>query len=80
MAGSSTAYVLKICFLLKIIFVGMEAVHPPIVQDATAPLIPEKKVETGIVRERGNTDTRTGIDPAPTLTGVKGRGVASIHL
>ncbi len=58
----------------------MEAVLPPIVRGATAPLVPEKKVEIGIVRERGNIDTRTDIAPAPTLTGTKGRGVAFILL
>lgn len=52
---------------------GMEAVLPPIARDATALLVPEKKVEIGIVRERGNIDTRTDIAHAPTLTGVKGR-------
>ena len=57
----------------------MEAVHPPIAQDATAPLVPEKKVEIGIVRERGNIDTRTGIARAPTLTDAKRRGAAFIH-
>lgn len=54
----------------------MEAVHPPIVQDVTTPLVPEKKVETGIEIERGNIDTRTGTAHAPTLTGTKGRGGA----
>lgn len=58
------------------LFVGMEAVHPPIVRDAIAPLILEKKVGTGIVRERGNIVTRKDIAHAPTLTGTKGRGVA----
>ena len=58
------------------LFVGMEAVRPPIVRDAIAPLILEKRVETGIVRERGNIDTRKDIAHAPTLTGTKGRGVA----
>lgn len=60
----------------------MEAVHPPIVQGAAVPLVPEKKaVENGIVREseRGSIDTRTDIAHAPTLTGAKERGVASIH-
>lgn len=54
----------------------MEAAHPPIVQDLTAPLVPEKKVaiETGIESE--NTDTRKDIAHAPTLTGTKGRGLA----
>lgn len=56
----------------------MEAVRLPIAQDATAPLIPEKKVEIGIVRERGNIDTRTDIAHAPTLTGAKGRGAAYV--
>lgn len=53
---------------------GMEAARLPIVQDATAPPVPEKKVEIGIVRESGNIDTRTDIAHAPTLTGAKGRG------
>lgn len=57
----------------------MEAVRLPIAQGATAPLVPEKKVEIGIVTERGNIDTRTGIAHAPTLTGAKGRGAAFIH-
>lgn len=57
----------------------MEVVHPPIVQDATAPLTPEKTVENGIVTERGNIDTRTGIAHALTLTGTKGKGETFIH-
>lgn len=56
----------------------MEAVHLPIVQDVTAPLVQEKKVETGIENERGNTDTRTDTAHAPTLTGTKGRGAAKV--
>lgn len=53
---------------------GMEAARPPIAQDVTAPLVPEKKAEIGIEIERGNIDTRTGTARAPTLTGTKGRG------
>lgn len=58
----------------------MEAVPLLITQDATALLVPEK-VETGIgiVRERENTDTRIGIAHAPTHTGTKRRGVASLR-
>lgn len=56
----------------------MEAVHPPIVQDVTAPLVPEKKAPIGIEIERGNIDTRTDIARAPTLTGTKGRGAALV--
>lgn len=55
----------------------MEAVHPPIVRGATAPPVPEKKVENEIVRERGSIDTRKGIAHVLTLTGARGRGVAS---
>lgn len=52
---------------------GMEAARPPIDQGVTARLIPEKKVAIGIVRERGNIDTRKDIAHAPTLTDTKGR-------
>lgn len=58
----------------------MEAVLPPIAQDATIPLVPERKVESGIAKGRGNIDTRKGIARGPTLTDARGRGVASIHL
>ena len=60
------------------IFLGMEAARPPIVQDVTAPLIPEKKAEIGIEIERGNIGIRTGTARAPTLTGTKGRGGALV--
>ena len=54
----------------------MEAVHPLIVPDATAPPVPEKKEPTGIERgtERENTGTRTGIARALTPTDTRGRG------
>lgn len=56
----------------------MEAVHPPIVQDATAHPVQEKEA-IGIGREnekeRGNIVTRTDIAHAPTPTDTKERGV-----
>lgn len=60
------------CFLF--VLSGMAAVHPPIVQGATIPLIPEKKVENGIESERGNTGTRKGTARTPILIDIRGRG------
>lgn len=56
----------------------MEEPHHPIIQDATAPLDPEKMVGSGIGRERGNIDTRTGIAHALTLIDTKGKGESLI--
>lgn len=62
----------------------MEAVPPLIAQDATVLLVPEKVesgtgIGIGIGRERENTDTRIDIAHAPTHTGAKRRGVASLR-
>lgn len=54
---------------------GMEAAHPPIIQDGTAPLVPEKR-ESGTGTERGSIDTRTGTAHARTLTETRERGEA----
>lgn len=61
------------------IYPGMEAVRPPIVQGATTPLAPEKKVGNGIGRGRGNIDTRIDIAHAPTHTDAKRKGADFIH-
>lgn len=54
----------------------MAAAHPPIVQDATIPLIPEKTAENGIgiESEKGNIGTRRGTARTPTPIGIRGRG------
>lgn len=59
----------------------MEVVHPPIVQDAIAPLVPEKTGEIENERERGsgNIGTKRGIAHALILTGTKGKGETFTH-
>lgn len=61
-------------------FSGMAAVHPPIVQGATIPLIPEKMAENGIESEKGNIGTRRGTARTPTLIGIRGRGSVLTHM
>lgn len=57
----------------------MKAARLPIVQDVTAPLVPEKMALIGTGSERRNIDTKTDIVRAPTLTGTKRRGVDVIQ-
>lgn len=57
----------------------MKAARPPIVQDVTTPLVPEKMALIGTGSERRNIDTKTDIVHAPTPTGTKRRGVDVIH-
>lgn len=60
--------------LFPFVFSGTAAVHPPIAQDATIPLIPEKTAENGIESESGNIGTRRGTARTPTPIGIRGRG------
>lgn len=62
----------KTCFLFVIS--GTAVAHPPIVRDATIPLIQGKRAENGIESERGNTGTRSGTARTPILIGIRGRG------